>query len=109
MATCIVICHFEIPVPSEELLIQVARQSAPKFRKLGSQGLISKDYVRGEHGAAGIYVWESREAAKAWFTDQKLDEYTASFGARPTLTWFDSHLTVDNKVGETRINGKAVA
>ncbi|HRM92905.1 MAG TPA: hypothetical protein PLO08_04660, partial [Alicycliphilus sp.] len=63
---------------------QIAKQSAPKFRKLGSIGLISKDYVRNEHGAGGLYVWESRAAAEAWFTEAKLQEYTTLFGARPS-------------------------
>jgi hypothetical protein len=27
---------------------------------------------------------------------------------RPRLTWYDTHVTVDNLKGETRVNGKAV-
>ena len=66
MAPCIVICHFPLPAPSEEQLIEIAKKSASKFRQLGGRGLISKDYVRNEHGAGGVYVWESRAAAQAW-------------------------------------------
>ena len=62
MAPCIVICHFPLPAPSEEQLIEIAKKSAPKFRQLGGRGLISKDYVRNEHGAGGVYVWDSRAA-----------------------------------------------
>lgn len=109
MAPCIVICHFAVPVPSEEAFIEIAKGSASKFRKLGERGLISKDYVRGNDGAGGVYLWESRAAAEAWFTEQKLQEYTRTFGARPTLTWYDTHLTVDNKAGQTRVNGKPIA
>ncbi|MBS0301859.1 MAG: monooxygenase [Proteobacteria bacterium] len=109
MAPCIVICHFPLPAPSEEQLIEIAKKSASKFRQLGGRGLISKDYVRNEHGAGGVYVWESRAAAQAWFTEDKLTEYTKIFGARPTLTWYDANLTVDNKAGQTRVNGKPVA
>ena len=109
MAPCIVICHFPLPAPSEEQLIEIAKKSAPKFRQLGGRGLISKDYVRNEHGAGGLYVWESRAAAEAWFTEAKLQEYTTLFGARPTLTWYEANLTVDNKAGQTRVNGQPVA
>ena len=70
---------------------------------------VSKDYVRNEHGAGGVYVWDSRAAAQAWFTEDKLKEYTQVFGARPTLTWYDANLTVDNKAGQTRVNGQPVA
>lgn len=109
MAPCIVICHFALPFPTEEAFIALAKESAPKFRKLGAMGLISKDYVRGAGGAGGLYVWENRAAAEAWFTEAKLQEYTTKFGARPTLTWYEANLTVDNKAGQTRVNGKAVA
>ena len=109
MSPCIVICHFRLPVPSAEQFIEIAKRSAPKFRKLGAQGLISKDYVRGDDGAGGVYVWESRAAAEAWFTEEKLVEYTATFGVRPTLTWYDANLTVDNKAGQTRVNGEPIA
>ena len=109
MSPCIVICHFAVPVPSEEQFIDIAKLSAPKFRGLAERGLISKNYVLGADGAGGVYVWESREAAEAWFTEDKLNEYTKTFGARPTLTWYDAHLTVDNAAGQTLVNGHALA
>ncbi|MCZ2292651.1 MAG: YdhR family protein [Burkholderiales bacterium] len=109
MTPCIVVCHFQLPVPTEEKFIEIAKRSAPMFAKLGERGLISKDYVRGADGAGGVYVWESRAAAEAWFTEEKLAEYTQIFGARPTLTWYDAHLTVDNKAGQVRINGEPAA
>ena len=109
MAPCIVICHFALPVPDEARFIEIAKKSAAMFRQLGERGLISKDYVRGIDGAGGVYVWQSRAAAEAWFTEDKLKEYTQIFGARPTLTWYDAHLTVDNLTGQTRVNGQPIA
>ncbi len=32
---------------------------------------------------------------------------TEKFGAAPTLTWYDTHVTVDNAAGETSVNGVA--
>lgn len=109
MAPCIVVCHFALPVPTAQAFIDIAKRSAPKFRKLGERGLISKDYVLAKDGAGGVYVWQSRAAAEAWFTEDKLAEYTTTFGVRPTLTWLDAHLTVDNKAGQTRVDGAAIA
>ncbi len=39
----------------------------------------------------------------------KRTELTKRFGAKPWLTWHDTHVTVDNLKGETRFNGKAQA
>ena len=36
-------------------------------------------------------------------------QLTKRFGARPRLIWYDTHVTVDNLKGETRVNGKALA
>ena len=33
---------------------------------------------------------------------------TEKFGAKPSLTWYDTHVTVDNLTQETRINGLTV-
>jgi hypothetical protein len=33
---------------------------------------------------------------------------TQRFGVRPRLTWYDTHVTVDNLNDETRVNGKAI-
>ena len=33
---------------------------------------------------------------------------TKRFGARPRLTWYDTHVTVDNVKNETRVNGKSI-
>lgn len=106
MSTCIVTCHFALPVPSDEKFIASAKKSVPMFRKLGPQGLLSKDYVHDDRGVGGIYVWKDRAAAEAWFTEQKIVEYTTTFGVRPVLTWFDSLLTVDNVADEVRVQGQ---
>jgi hypothetical protein len=56
-----------------------------------------------------VYLWENRAAAEAWFTDARIAELTERFGARPRLTWYDTHVTVDNIKGETRVNRLAMA
>ena len=109
MANCIVVVQFDLPKRTEEQAIKGGTGSAPTYRNLGPKGLIRKDYLNGETGTGGVYLWESRKAAEAWFTDAKLTELTERFGARPRLTWYDTHVTVDNLKDETRVNGKALA
>ena len=48
------------------------------------------------------------KSAEAWFTEERVAELTKRFGVRPRLTWYDTHVTVDNLKGETRVNGKAI-
>ena len=47
-------------------------------------------------------------SAQAWFTEARIAELTERFGVRPRLTWYDTHVTVDNLQGETRVNGRAI-
>ena len=69
--------------------------------------MIRKDYLNGETGTGGVYLW-SRASAEAWFTEERVAELTKRFGVRPRLTWYDTYVTVDNLKGETRVNGKAI-
>lgn len=109
MANCIVVVQFDLPKRSEEQAIKGGTASAPTYRDLSTKGLIRKDYLNGDAGTGGVYLWDSRAAAEAWFTDAKLEELAERFGVRPRLTWYDTHVTVDNLKNETRVNGKALA
>ena len=108
MAQCIVIVQFDLPKRTEEQAIKGGTGTAPIYRNLATKGLIRKDYLNGDAGTGGVYLWESRQAAEAWFTEAKLAELTERFGARPRLTWYDTHVTVDNVKGETLVNRSAL-
>src|ERR1700721_48477 len=109
MGNCIVVVQFDLPKRTEEGAIKGGTSTAPIYRDLGKKGLIRKDYLKGDAGTGGVYLWESRAAAEAWFTEDRIAELTRRFGARPRLTWYDTHVTGDNPQGETRVNGKALA
>jgi hypothetical protein len=109
MAQCIVIVQFDLPKRSAEQATTGGTASAPTYRDLGRAGLIRKDYLNGDTGTGGVYLWESRTAAEAWFTEARMTWLTERFGVRPRLTWYDTHVTVDNSAGETRVDGKALA
>ena len=53
-------------------------------------------------------MWGNRAAAKALFTVERVEILTERFSAKPTLTCYDTHVTVDNLTNETRVNGLAV-
>ena len=105
MKNCIVVVQFPLDKRTEEQAIAGGTSSAPTYRKLAKNGLIRKDYLNGETGTGGVYLWESREKAEAWFTPERMQIQTEKFGAIPTLTWYDTHVTVDNMKEEVRING----
>ena len=109
MVRCIVVVQFDLPKRTEEQAIKGGTGTAPIYRGLATKGLIRKDYLNGDAGTGGVYLWENRQAAEAWFTDAKIAELTERFGARPRLTWYDTHVTVDNVKGETRVSQSAQA
>ena len=108
MANCIVIVQFDLPKRTEEQAVKGGTSSAPIYRGLAKRGLIRKDYLNGETGTGGVYLWDNRESAEARFTEDRIAELTERFGVRPHLTWYDTHVTVDNLKDETRVNGKAI-
>ncbi|SIN97379.1 hypothetical protein SAMN05443247_01108 [Bradyrhizobium erythrophlei] len=108
MPNCIVVVQFDLPECTEEQAVKAGTSTAPVYRGLARRGLIRKDYLNGENGSGGVYLWDSRESAQAWFTEERVTELTKRFGVRPRLTWYDTYVTVDNLKGETRVNGKAI-
>lgn len=108
MANCIVVVQFDLPKRTEEQAVKGGSSTAPVYRGLAKKGLIRKDYLNGDSGTGGVYLWHSRQAAEAWFTEERVAELTERFGVRPRLTRYDTHVTVDNLKDETRVNGKAI-
>ena len=108
MGNCIVVVQFDLPMRSEAQAMKGGLSTAPIYRDLGQKGLIRKDYLNGETGTGGVYLWENRASEEAWFTEERVADLTKRFGARPRLTWYDTHVTVDNVRGETRVNGSPI-
>ena len=79
----------------------VFAETAPKYRKV--KGLIRKYYLLSEDGetAGGVYLWESREAAKQLYTAINWHAFIMQkYGTNPSVTYFDSPVIVDNLVGQ---------
>ncbi|MET0632568.1 MAG: YdhR family protein [Xanthobacteraceae bacterium] len=98
MITAIV--QFQLPSPIT--LAEATRRfesSAPKYQNL--PGLIRKYYIRSEDGriAGGVYLWQSRRAAERVYDGEWRARVEKLYGAKPTITWFDSPVVVDNLAG----------
>jgi hypothetical protein len=82
MGNCIVVVQFDLPQRTEEQAITGGSSTAPTYRGLARKGLIRKDYLNGETGTGGVYLWDSRQSAEAWFTEERVAELTKRFGVR---------------------------
>lgn len=69
----------------EQALRKIAETSRSKFT--GMSGLRSKAFtVNSEkRQAVNFYIWESEQAARAFFTDEMLQRVTALYGVRPSV------------------------
>lgn len=102
----IAIVQIPIEKRSKEDAIRAAKASAPTF--VEAPGLIRKHYLNGDDGGGGVYLWESREAAEAWYNEDWWVRAEKTFGVRPKLTYYDNYVVVDNSANEVRVDGEAV-
>lgn len=64
----------------------------------GMPGLRSKAFTlnSGKREATNFYVWESEDAAKAFFTDELLERVTGLYNVRPTVEFVQIATLVEN-------------
>ncbi len=95
MITAIV--EFQLPQPittSEAKAIFLG--TAPKYR--GMPGLIRKYYFLSPDGskAGGIYLWQTRAAAEAVYTEEWKAFVRSKYGTDPVLKFLETPVVVDN-------------
>ena len=75
---------------------QAMLDSVPKYE--GIDGLIRKYYVSSDDKkfGGGIYLWQSREQAEAWYNREWLERITDAFGP-PVLEYLECGIVVDNE------------
>jgi hypothetical protein len=99
MITAIV--QIKLPEPmTREKAQAVFADTAPKYREV--KGLIRKYYLLSEDGATagGVYLWKSRQDAEQLYTDDWEAFIMHKYGTKPSVTYFDSPVIVDNLVGQ---------
>jgi Putative mono-oxygenase ydhR len=74
----------------------IAEQAQGQFA--GMPGLRSKAFTVDEAGgeATNAYLWESEDAARAFFTDALVERVTGLYGVRPSVRYADVAALVDN-------------
>ena len=72
--------------------------SAPRYRAM--RGLVRKYYLFDPEtcAAGGVYLWESRAAAEAVYTDEWKSMIAERYGATPKIRFFQTPVIVDNAV-----------
>ena len=80
----------------EGALRKIAETARVKFE--GMPGLRSKAFTlnSGKREAENFYVWDSEEAAKAFFTDELLERLTGLYGVRPSIEFVQIATLVEN-------------
>lgn len=70
--------------------------TAPNYRD--KDGLQSKAYVYEDNGGAlgGFYLWESREAAEAMYSDAWREKATEIYGVAPVIRYFEVPVFINN-------------
>ena len=66
-------------------------------------GLVRKYFLvdPASNTAGAVYLWESREAANSYFTENFKLMIQERFGAVPSITYFDCPVVVESQAGET--------
>jgi hypothetical protein len=82
---------------NEAKVRKIAQEASGKFQ--GMPQLRSKAFtVRPEaKSATNVYLWESEDAAKAFFTDQILELVTGLYGVRPRVELAQVAALVENR------------
>jgi hypothetical protein len=80
----------------ERAVRKIAQTARTTFE--GMPGLRSKAFTlnSGKSEATNFYVWESEDAARAFFTDELLERVTGLYGVRPTVEFVEIATLVEN-------------
>jgi hypothetical protein len=80
----------------EERVRKIAAEARSTFE--GMPSLRNKFFTLDEtkHGATNVYVWESEDAARQFFSDQLRERVTGLYGVRPQIEFADILELVDN-------------
>src|SRR5580765_7811784 len=81
---------------NEQAVRKIAETARGRFE--GMPGLRSKAFTlnSGKREATNFYIWDSEDAAKAFFTDQLLQRVTSLYGVRPNVEFVQIAGLVEN-------------
>src|SRR5262245_54099049 len=81
---------------NEQAVRKIAETARARFQ--GMAGLRSKAFTlnSAKREATNFYVWDSEDAAKAFFTDELLQGVTGLYGVRPGVEFVQIAAVVEN-------------
>ena len=81
---------------AEQAVWKIAETARTKFA--GMPGLRSKAFTvnSGKREATNFYIWDSEDAARAFFTDALLERVTSLYGVRPSVEFVQIATLVEN-------------
>jgi heme-degrading monooxygenase HmoA len=80
----------------EKAVRKIAETVRGKFE--GMPGLRSKAFTVNpeKREAVNFYIWDSEDAAKAFYTDELVEQVTGIYGVRPTIEFVQIATLVEN-------------
>jgi len=74
----------------------IAHEARRRFE--GLPGLRQKVFTLDEHNrrATNVYLWETEEAARGFFSEELVERVAGLYGVRPAVTFVDVAELVDN-------------
>ena len=106
----IAIVTMQTPGVDHDTAVEVSLSSTEKFSAMKEKGLLMKYYLsKDSGGSGGVYVWQSKEDADAWYTPEWSGRLEATYGAKPDVVFYDSFVQVDNTRDQVVVDGAATA
>ena len=96
MTQTIAVVTYRLPDGTDrEAALQMFRDSIPRY--MATEGLLRKNVIYQEGVGGGVYLWESREAAEAAYSDEWKAYMTEKYNQPPELTFYESPITMDRQ------------
>ena len=98
MITAIVLYDMPKAISREQCLAHY-RKIAPSF--LDAPGFLRKQFIYSVDGkvGGGVYMWETLEAANAFFSEPWLDGIRERYLTEPKISYFETFAVSDQKDG----------
>ncbi len=80
----------------EQVVRKIAENARARFE--GMPGLRSKTFTvnSGKREASNFYIWDSEDAARAFFIEDILEHVTGLYGVRPSIEFVEIVALVEN-------------
>jgi len=110
-ATAVVVV-VKVPTPwyaPRALVVGKMRETIPQYEKL--PGLVYKAFslARADGQFGGIYLWQDRASAEAWFSPAWFARVDKERGAKGEVRYFDAPVVLDNTPGGTPMSAESSA